>query len=55
MRFYRASWEASQASEMRCDLNVPVRGGGGKRETISRGYWESQHVVDREKPFGTLL
>ncbi len=55
MRFYRASWEASQASEMRCALDVSVRGGGGERETIPQGYWESQRVVDCEKPLGTLL
>ncbi len=55
MRFYRASWEASQASEMRCALDVSVRGGGGERETIPSGYWESQRVADCEKPFGGTL
>ena len=54
MRFYRASWEASQASEMRCALDVSVRG-GGDRETIPIGYWESQRVADCEKPFGGTL
>jgi len=55
MRFYRASWEGSQASEMRCALDVSVRGGGGDRETIPAGYWESQRVADCERPFGEGL
>ncbi len=55
MRFYRASWEASQASEMRCALDVSVRGGGGDRETIPVGYWEGQRVADCERPFGGTL
>ena len=56
MRFYRASWEASQASEMHCALDVSGRGGGGDRETIPAGYWEAQRVTDCERPFsGTLL
>ncbi|WBO22307.1 hypothetical protein [Sphingomonas abietis] len=58
MRFYRAAWEGSQSSQMRCALDVSVRGIGmsrNDRETIPPGYWEAQRLKDCEKPFGAAL
>jgi hypothetical protein len=50
MRFYRAAWEATQASETHCALDVSLAGGSASFEpNIPMQMWESGRVADCER------